>query len=331
MTPEFYGGYLLALSGVLERSGHAGALPETGAGPVTVERFLEICLGAVAATGDQRLGLRVGRAVNLGAIGLLGHAILASRTIRQAAEILIKHNPFQEPGTEIRLSYADGRAYLVLAGGLVLDAAPHFITELFYASVLGAFRQMSGGRMAGIHLELSYFPAEGRDAYDRLLGIPVSFGADQDRLVCPVAFIDQPLSATGLAVTGHYRQLCDRLLGEMRRETGLVQQVRRILIRAHGAFPAAEAVAGQLNMSERTLRRRLAAEGRSYRDLLDEVKNHIACEYLTAAELSVAEVSALLDYDDASNFRRAFLRWNGVSPARYRALNAPARKSSPGS
>ena len=112
MTPEFYSGYLLALSGVLERSGHAGALPETGAGPVTVERFLEICLGAVAATGDQRLGLRVGRAVNLGAIGLLGHAILASRTIRQAAEILIKHNPFQEPGTEIRLRYADGRAVI---------------------------------------------------------------------------------------------------------------------------------------------------------------------------------------------------------------------------
>jgi AraC-like DNA-binding protein len=79
-----------------------------------------------------------------------------------------------------------------------------------------------------------------------------------------------------------------------------------------------EELANTHNMSERTLRRRLAEEETSYRDLLDEVRSHLAREYLRDTPLTVVDIASLLGFEDVANFRRAFRRWTGLAPQKYR-------------
>ena len=94
--------------------------------------------------------------------------------------------------------------------------------------------------------------------------------------------------------------------------------VRRLLIQAAGDFPDISQVAKQLHVSVRTLRRRLDRESTSFRTTCDEVKNMLAKEYISSTELTIEEIAHLLDYTETVNFRRAFVRWNGMTPQQYR-------------
>jgi AraC-like DNA-binding protein len=99
--------------------------------------------------------------------------------------------------------------------------------------------------------------------------------------------------------------------------------VRRLLIHSAGNFLGISEVAEQLNVTERTLRRRLATEGTDFRTILDDIKNTLARNYLRKTSLSVVEIADLLNYTEATNFHRAFQRWNSTTPADYRQQASP--------
>jgi AraC-like DNA-binding protein len=95
-------------------------------------------------------------------------------------------------------------------------------------------------------------------------------------------------------------------------------EVRRLLLQSAGDFLDISKIAEHLNMSERTLRRKLNTESVSFRALFDEVRDLLATEYLTKTNLTVADIAHLLSYSETVNFRRAFVRWNGMTPSEYR-------------
>jgi AraC-like DNA-binding protein len=78
-----------------------------------------------------------------------------------------------------------------------------------------------------------------------------------------------------------------------------------------------DSVARELGLSTRTLRRRLAEQGTSYQELLDEVRASLSTELLTRAGLGVEDTALRLGYAEASSFIHAFRRWHGTTPAAY--------------
>ena len=87
----------------------------------------------------------------------------------------------------------------------------------------------------------------------------------------------------------------------------------------------AHRLAARLDVSIRTLHRTLAAEGTSYRRLLDQLRLDIAGRHLTDDRVSVAEVAFLAGFSELSAFHRAFKRWTGRTPAAFRARRARVR------
>jgi AraC-like DNA-binding protein len=83
--------------------------------------------------------------------------------------------------------------------------------------------------------------------------------------------------------------------------------------------PRRSEVAARLGMSERTLSRRLRAEGKRYGEVLSEVRFELAERYLRDRDLAVYEVAFLLGYSEPSTFHRAFKRRVGVTPQAFRA------------
>ena len=115
-----------------------------------------------------------------------------------------------------------------------------------------------------------------------------------------------------------YQQQCEHLLRELNRVENFSAAIRRILIHASGEFPDINHVAKTLYVSESTLRRRLSNESTNFRVICDEVKNVLARQYLNATKLTIAEIASLLDYSEPVSFRRAFIRWNHMTPSEYR-------------
>src|SRR3712207_2118189 len=87
-----------------------------------------------------------------------------------------------------------------------------------------------------------------------------------------------------------------------------------------GQPPTTHDVARELNMSTRTLQRRLADEGVQFQQLLEAVRHEMAKEYLRASSLPLNEIAFLLGYKEASSFHRAFHHWEGLSPGQWRMV-----------
>jgi AraC-like DNA-binding protein len=111
----------------------------------------------------------------------------------------------------------------------------------------------------------------------------------------------------------------NEVLEQVPPESGVVFDVRRILIaRVTGGDSKMRSVARQLNMSARTLQRRLAEEGETYQGLLDRARKETASRYLSRSNLAIGEVAYLLGFSEPAPFHRAFKRWFGVTPERFR-------------
>ena len=87
------------------------------------------------------------------------------------------------------------------------------------------------------------------------------------------------------------------------------------------------AVARELNLSQRSLQRRLREQGTSFNELLDGIRHELSGQYVTDSSRSFTEIAFLLGFSEPSNFARAFKRWHGVAPGafRARALGAESR------
>ena len=93
----------------------------------------------------------------------------------------------------------------------------------------------------------------------------------------------------------------------------------RVLVERETGFPSFEVTARLLHLTPRTLHRRLTTEGTSFRARLEQVRHRLAVEHLRSSNLSTGEIAWALGYRHQANFRRAFLTWEGVSPAQDRA------------
>jgi len=313
-------GYVEIVTAVLKESGQdPEQFPLPRIGPVSEDEFRRMSENLVRLTGDPAIALRLGGSMHLGTHGLLGHAILSSRTLRQAAGLMIQYSPLQGAQGHILLAFTADRAVLTFEPPFEVEGAPHFLVELFFAGVLAALRQLIGPLPDECRLELAYPPAMPEEVYRRHLGVRVSFGHEVNRFVGPNDRIDQPLSAAGIPVAEMYRRQCEKLLRDMNAAGGVAGEVRRMVLGARGKFPGIEEAARRLNVSERTLRRRLSEEGVSYRGIVDDVRSYLAREYRRETPLCVADVASLLGFDDVANFRRAFRKWNGCAPQDFRA------------
>jgi AraC-like DNA-binding protein len=98
----------------------------------------------------------------------------------------------------------------------------------------------------------------------------------------------------------------------------LVSEINQILTTSIGDHPNFDMVASAFQMSGRTLRRQLAEAGTSYQKLVDEFRSQYAERCLKETKMSTDDIAETLGFSDVANFRHAFKRWVGVSPAAYR-------------
>ena len=141
-------------------------------------------------------------------------------------------------------------------------------------------------------------------------------------MVIPESILDLRIRTANPAGHVIFQNQCEELLRGLNRVENFSAAIRRILIRAGGEFPMINQVAEMLYVSESTLRRRLRDESTNFRAICDEVRNVLACQYLSTTKLTVSEIASLLDYTETVSFRRAFLRWNGITPSHYRQTSS---------
>ncbi|QFU74436.1 AraC family transcriptional regulator [Halioglobus maricola] len=275
---------------------------------------------AAELADDPCLALRVGKRLGIASFGTFGFALMSCANLRESIRLLLRYGQLLfEP---IWKAYEHD-------GGLLLRANPtlgtplrrQLVTELSLSNVAAVGRSLYGRQVAraeGIEVQFGYPRPAHSACYKRCFDTPVKFNCEHSQMFVPAHVFDTPVKTANRTEHVVFQQQCEEMLRELATVEKTTAAVRQLLIQSAGDFLDIAQVADKLHISERTLRRRLDAESASFRAIVEEVKDLLAREYLTATELTVAEIAQLLDYSDAANFRRAFTGWNGITPSEYR-------------
>ena len=310
--------YVTALKQAIRDLGHDPAALISDSIDFDEVEFFALCDRAACYVDDPSFALRYGSALHLGSHGILGSALMSCRTLRQAAEFLVQHSPAGLMDSRVHFAFDRDNAILSMTPGIELPSAPNFLPEVFFMAAVNAIGEMVGAELDGCRVEFAFEPTMPEHIYQQYIGLPVVFGEPTNRFVGPRDAVNFPLAAAGNEVADIFVRQCSKLLIEKNRSAGCSAQVRRVLAGSKTRIATEQAIAEHLNMSGRTLRRRLAAENTTFREIQEAMRNDMAIGYLRETRLPIAEIGSLLGFDDVANFRRAFRRWNGCSPQSFR-------------
>ncbi len=269
---------------------------------------------ALQATGEGGLGLATGRMETLGSFGLLGLAMMTSATLGDAMKVGIEHHRVSGSLMDVSFELVGPRE-VALAVWPRFNDAPMlpFLCEELFASSLAIARQLLGDHFCPLRLEVTYTqPAHVQDYIDNFR-CELLFGARFNRIVLDMAWLELPLATHNPLTAQQALALCSQQHSSGAQQE-IVASVERLLRSHLRQQPRLPDVARMLNMSERSLRRRLAEGGRIFREIHDRVRAERALELLHGGTLSVAEIGLEIGFSDPREFRRAFKRWTGMPP-----------------
>lgn len=282
----------------------------------------QVVLGAIAVAREPALGLFVGERLVASTHGMVGYAAVNSGTIRQGLELLERFMPLRTSLLSVTHETVDDALRIRFVETDPLGAAAPPVLEAVMLAIKNVFDTMS---MGTYQVRSASFPFEA-PSYARLtrdfFGCDVRYGESWAGFTIPADVLDVPLKMADPEAFRQASRICQRELDKLAANTSLSARVRRLLLEKQSGFPSLQVTARSFHMTTRTLHRHLIDEGTSYREILEEVRHMLAVEHLKSGRFSVEEIAYLLGYSDLANFRRAFKRWESVSPSAYREKNA---------
>jgi AraC-like DNA-binding protein len=144
----------------------------------------------------------------------------------------------------------------------------------------------------------------------------VKFGADKNTLRIPLAVLDQAVVTSDGVMARRIERELMRELSQLDERATYLSRVRRQL--RPNDIPSLEELAERLDTSTRTLKRRLAAHGTTYRQLVEELRRERAAVLLRETDHSLTQIAEQLGYTDRASFHRAYRRWFKTTPGSAR-------------
>jgi AraC-like DNA-binding protein len=291
----------------------AGAL-ESGVTLAEAERFIGI---AWRRLDDPAFGLRAGCVLRPERYGISGLTAMASATFGAALQRKARYN---------RLVWGD--SYRILQDAkefTVFTEAPdeskpwgYSKVDLEFASLITFGRRFAFAEMAPLKVELRRPEPSFVDVYQDVFRCRIAFGQPANSIRFSASDAKRPLISADQRAA-EWLEFGAKAALERMDDSGVTVRVRAQLERMlQGDEPTLAAVASELCMSERTLQRRLGAEGQTFRRVLDEMRRDVAQRSLAAGKRNVPELAYLLGFEDSNSFYRSFRRWTGTTPEAFR-------------
>ncbi|WP_372732441.1 AraC family transcriptional regulator ligand-binding domain-containing protein [Novosphingobium sp.] len=281
--------------------------------------FVRFSEDVVHQTRDVAIPWLAGVHYDLASLGPIGTAINSAGKVGTALRRMVDYFALLQDCTDIRLEREDDMAsvsYRILDP----DIWPRHHDAMFSLGIIGQIiRRGTSGAWDKVEFAFEAESHEMRGDIGKVLRASCTFGADSNQIRFPAQMLDLALPATQ-GPQADLRQLSGQIVAQ-RRNTALVERLAQVVFRdLNTQGIEQERIAREIGMSSRTMRRKLAEEGSSFQQVLDECRMRQAVfEFRTRPDLSIAQIALRLGYAEHSNFTRAFHRWSGVSPQAYRS------------
>ncbi|WP_076408963.1 AraC family transcriptional regulator [Shewanella sp. UCD-KL12] len=311
---------------------------------VSIPKFMRLGYDCISLSGSPWLGLVMGQVTtptNLGIAGLLAYS---SENLKQACEQIATYEPLnkynsrgqsqffvnqvfgmeQDKYRELSRGYGaeKGQGVLMFYSINPYNDYNYFVVD----SVLSGWQQVIEqltGRSDGIEKVCFEFPAPAYiEQYRAQFSCPVLFEQPSNYIVIKAEALTWTCINRSAPTFELLRRGADEELEKVRLGLSFNEKVSRVIgPLLDGSTPTLEQVSEQLNMAPWTVRRKLVEEGGSFQKTLNETRRSLAISYVRDTALTLGEIAYLLGFGSPTAFQRAFKRWTGEAPGRFRALD----------
>ena len=274
-------------------------------------------------TKDEALMIKLGQRVDVTYFGSFGFALMSCSDFTEAIKLINRYQLLLGTGINfIVLADSNNTKHtLRVSINILSNLQKKLVTELIISQSIYLLKIITNNKLK-FKISFQYEGINNKELYESILKCDVEFNQLHNEISIPIDISKEKLISANSAVHIIYEEQCERLLRDLNKIENFSAATRRILLQAGDDFPDIKKVAYKLHISESTLRRRLKEESSSYRKICDEVRDILAKKYLTTTNLTISDIAMLLNYSEAASFRRAFVRWNKLTPNDYRHSNS---------
>lgn len=277
----------------------------------------------VEQTRDNFFGLHLGESLNLSAAGLVAQITQTSETIKQALQYACDFAQLACSSLPMTLTEREDDYQLLMTPDPIWlkesESSVRQTAEGTLVFTIREYHELTRKQHYPIKIHLPYKRPQSTREYERLFQCPIHFGQNEIAMYFQKDHMEEKI------VTSDYQLLrilvshAEERLLHINIEKGFFEQVKAsVASLIKPEFPSLEQVASHFNMSVRSLQRRLADEGHSFKEIIETLRQEFAFSYLRNNDISISEIAYLLNYNDASGFIRSFKRWTGKTPNGWR-------------
>lgn len=287
---------------------------------LTYDQILSLFDAAFSATQDPAFGLHLGESVQYHSLDLVGQLIATSKNLQEALSELFEFKDLVAPFTEFYFELVGSKAMLAFT----MDPSVikrHLIVhqDAVASTVVTLAKALTGGEFALVEMRFAHQPQAYFEEYERVFGVPVKFGAARNEMIFEASKLLEPLLTSYPEYHERIHSLAQEKLRNMEQGQSLSAKVTTYIDKNLGENSTQlEDIAGNFNMTPRTLQRKLKQEESSFAELRDKCRHTRALRELADPNVDIDDLAESLGFSDTSNFYHAFKRWEGQSPGAYR-------------
>ena len=280
---------------------------------ISLAQLSMLYANALAASPTPDLGLRLGALMSPTDYGPYGYAIMTAETFGAGLDHMSEFLELETPAARLSVEHDVAPGLFAIRCDFALEdkRIQRFTTELYLAMVFFFAKELHGRDFRFAQVQVEYDAPAHRAAYEELFECPCHFGAPRNGAIIPRQKLLEPMLRSNPVTYALMREQCEEAVRWIRSRRQLTFQIAQLIESDARRFSAIPAVARELGVSVRSLRRQLEGEGSSYKRILEQVRLNLAVRLLREQGLGAEEVAWRLGYSKASNFRVAFKRWTG--------------------
>lgn len=267
---------------------------------------------------DPLIGIAAGACQSPLSWGSVGLGLLTCGTLGEAIQLALRYQAEAGAVVEYRMTKTVQTVSCEVLPKYPDPEIEGFLVEHSLASSLTIGRFLTDPSYAPLHVEFA-FPANGHESgLIGFFGCPVYFNRQRNRMVFDIKWLKRRLRGYDPFACETLQKSLVALFPPKNGNNTLIEALTNHIGQKMGYESRQADVAAAVNMSERTMRRRLRSLGTSFRSLDSKVSYERAVKLLQRADLSINQISEKLGYSSVRAFRRAFYRWSGLSPTAFR-------------
>ena len=308
----------ITLSDLFARTGLEPDDIDNADAPMSPAQRMAVFANAQRLSSESDVALRAGARQRIGDFGIYGFALASSATFQDGLEFGIAHMqpamPFLQPTLRVQGDVAILACVPAERFGPVLP----FVAEFWRSSLNSLFRRVLDAPLPARRLVCNYpAPAHWR-SYAPIFGCTPEFDADVLEWHFDAAILQAPCQDANSITHELCTRLCVATTHEGDQAGGWAGRVRGACLDDARCMVSVVRLAERLGVSVRTLHRRLADQGVTFKGVIDQTRKEMAIGYLSSSKLPVVDIAERVGFSEATNFRKAFKRWTGKVPSDYR-------------